>query len=49
MSDLWVVNASPLIVMGKIGHLDLLTQLSKEVVVPIAVADEIKVSMPARR
>ena len=42
MSDLWIVNASPLIVMGKISHLDLLTQLSKEVVVPNAVAEEIK-------
>jgi predicted nucleic acid-binding protein len=41
MSDRWVVNASPLIVFGKIGQLDLLTQLPKEVVVPQAVADEI--------
>lgn len=42
MSDFWVVNASPLIVMGKIGHLDLLTKLSKDIVVPNAVAEEIK-------
>ena len=42
MSDLWVVNASPLIVLGKIGQLELLHQLPKEVVVPIAVANEIK-------
>ena len=42
MSDLWVVNASPLIVLGKTGQLELLDQLPKEVVVPIAVADEIK-------
>ncbi len=41
MSDLWVVNASPLIVMGKIGHLDLLTQLPKDIVVPSAVAEEV--------
>jgi predicted nucleic acid-binding protein len=42
MIDLWVVNASPLIVLGKIGQLDLLTQLPKDIVVPSAVADEIK-------
>jgi len=41
MSDRWVVNASPLIVFGKIGQLDLLTQLPKEIVVPSAVATEI--------
>lgn len=42
MSDLWVVNASPLIVLGKISKLDLLNQLPKDIVVPSAVADEIK-------
>jgi predicted nucleic acid-binding protein len=42
MSDPWVVNASPLIVFGKIGQLDLLNQLSKDIVVPSAVANEIK-------
>jgi predicted nucleic acid-binding protein len=41
MSDLWVVNASPLIVFGKIGQLDLLTRLPNEIVVPQAVATEI--------
>ena len=41
MSDLWVANASPLIVFGKIGQLDLLTQLPDEIIVPQAVADEI--------
>jgi hypothetical protein len=41
MSDRWVVNASPLIVFGKIGQLDLLTRLPKEIVVPQAVATEI--------
>jgi predicted nucleic acid-binding protein len=43
MSDRWVVNASPLIVFGKIGQLDLLTRLPKEIVVPQAVANEILV------
>lgn len=42
MSDFWVVNASPLIVFGKIGQLDLLNQLSKDIVVPSEVANEIK-------
>ncbi len=41
MSDLWVVNASPLIVFGKIAQLELLTRLPKEIVVPQAVATEI--------
>jgi len=41
MSDLWVVNASPLIVFGKIGQFDLLTRLPKEIVVPQTVANEI--------
>ncbi len=41
MSERWVVNASPLIVFGKIGQLDLLTQLPNEIIVPQAVAKEI--------
>lgn len=41
MSDLWVVNASPLIVFGKIGQLDILTRLPMEIVVPQAVANEV--------
>jgi predicted nucleic acid-binding protein len=41
MSERWVVIASPLIVFGKIGQLDLLTRLPKEIVVPQAVANEI--------
>jgi predicted nucleic acid-binding protein len=41
MSDRWVVNASPLIVFGKIGQLDLLAQLANEIIVPQAVANEI--------
>ena len=41
MSDRWVANASPLIVFGKIGQLDLLTRLPREIVVPQAVANEI--------
>jgi predicted nucleic acid-binding protein len=36
MSDLWVVNASPQIVFGKIGQLELLHQLPEDIVVPSA-------------
>jgi len=38
----WVVNASPLICLGKIGRLDWLTATSLEVVIPSAVAREIE-------
>lgn len=41
MSDLWVVNASPLIVFGKIGQLELFTRLAQEIVVPRGVSEEI--------
>lgn len=41
MSDVWVANASPVIVLAKCGYLDLLTNLSREVVLPQAVIDEI--------
>ena len=38
----WVVNASPLILLGKVDHLDLLFALTECVIVPQAVADEIR-------
>lgn len=41
MSDRWVLNASPLIVFGKIGQLDLFSRLADEAVVPREVAQEI--------
>jgi len=41
MSDRWVLNASPLIVFGKIGRLELFRQLAEEIVVPRGVAQEI--------
>lgn len=41
MPEQWVANASPLIVLGKIGQLNLLTQLPQRVVVPAAVVAEI--------
>lgn len=41
MPDLWIVNASPIIVLAKVGQLRLLEELSEECVVPEAVAVEI--------
>lgn len=40
MSELWVVNASPLIALAKAGHLDLLKQLAT-IVIPDAVRCEL--------
>ncbi len=48
----WVVNASPLIVRGKIDQLPLLSRLAETLVVPAAVAEEIGAgpeSDPARQ
>ncbi len=42
MPSAWVINAAPLIFLGKIGHLGLLDQLGFEVVVPEGVAREIE-------
>lgn len=41
MAELWVVNASPLIVLAKIGRLELITALAETVLVPDAVAEEL--------
>jgi predicted nucleic acid-binding protein len=41
VADAWVVNASPLIALGHAGMLDLLEQLPSELIVPVAVAEEI--------
>ena len=42
MSDrIWVVNASPLILLGKLERLDLIEALAAQVMVPRAVVDEI--------
>ena len=35
MPEQWVVNASPLIVLGRIGQLNLLTKLPQRIVVPV--------------
>lgn len=46
MSDVWVANASPVIVLAKCGYLELLTNLSREVVLPQVVIDEIVAGPP---
>lgn len=42
MSEHWVANASPLIVLARVGQLGLLAALADEVVIPRAVAAEIQ-------
>lgn len=42
MAERWVSNASPLIVLARIGQADLLLSLAEQVVVPRAVATEIE-------
>jgi predicted nucleic acid-binding protein len=42
VAERWVVNASPLISLGRIGRLDLLSALAVEIVVPDAVAAEVR-------
>ena len=41
MAERWVLNASPLIVLAKINHQHLLTQLADEIAIPQAVLAEI--------
>lgn len=41
MSNKWVVNASPLILLAKVGHLDLFSKLAEQVIIPASVADEV--------
>lgn len=40
MSEIWVVNASPLIVLAKVGRLDVLEGMAR-ILVPAAVRAEI--------
>ncbi|MCK6625770.1 MAG: DUF3368 domain-containing protein [Anaerolineae bacterium] len=46
MSERWVVNASPLIVLARIGLEQLLLDLADEIIVPRAVAVEIEAGPP---
>jgi predicted nucleic acid-binding protein len=42
MGENWILNASPTIVMAKVGQLNLLKSLPEKVILPKAVANEIK-------
>ena len=42
MGRKWAVNASPLIILGKLSRLSLLTDLAETLVIPTAVAEEIE-------
>ena len=42
MIDVLVVNASPLILLGRIAQVSLLERLSKRLIVPSAVVEEIE-------
>lgn len=42
MDRSWVVNASPVIVLAKIGYVDFLQALCKELVIPLGAAEEIR-------
>jgi predicted nucleic acid-binding protein len=46
VSEVWVTNASPIITLAKAGFLELLTQLSGELLLPIPVAQEILAGPP---
>ncbi len=44
---IWVINASPIIVLAKVGYLDLLFSESRTAVVPLSVVDEISKGPPS--
>jgi predicted nucleic acid-binding protein len=48
MSERWVLNASPLIVLARAGFEDLLLKLPEQVVVPKAVETEIQAGLRCR-
>jgi hypothetical protein len=41
VADVWVVNASPIIILARAGHLGLITDLANQVLVPAAVVSEV--------
>lgn len=41
LAELWITDASPLIALAKLGETQLLTDLSEELIVPEAVAEEV--------
>ena len=46
MSDVWVANASPLIVLAKVGHLHRLEQLASQLLLPEPVVVEVLAGPP---
>lgn len=42
MTESWVANASPLILLGRINRLDLMERLAPKIIVPDAVIGEIR-------
>jgi len=42
VSDKWVINASPIILLAKVGEIELLSRLAGTLVVPNAVVTEIE-------
>ena len=46
MSRVWVVNASPLILLGTIGSIELLPHLCGELIIPQGVAQAIEQGPP---
>ena len=49
MSRRWVVNASPLILLGKVDQVLLLQQLSDELIIPDGVAQEVQAKPDGER
>lgn len=47
MSDLWVVNASPVIALARVNKLGLLRDLCRELLVPLPVAAEVLAGAPS--
>ena len=47
MAEVWIANASPIIVLAKAGHLDLLPKLAGELWVPDAVVAEVLAGPPS--
>lgn len=49
MPERWILNASPLIILGRVNLEDLLLKLADEVVVPLAVSVEVQAGPPNDR
>ena len=46
MTEAWVVNASPLILLSRIGRLDLVERLASRILIPNAVIEELRAGDP---